>query len=91
MWHCVYADLPASLLPDEIIRLGTLLRHSEYPDETPRADVDAMNRTLDEVVPGMIHTREDGNSVLWMLQRTQLTFVDVIGSLSVVVQPSCIR
>lgn len=74
-----YADLLASLRRDEIILLGTLLRYAEYPDETPRAGVDAMNRALDEVVPEVFHTREDGVAALGALQRTGLTSIDVIG------------
>lgn len=74
-----YAELLASLRREEIILLGTFLRHSTNADGTPSFGVDALTPTLTELVPNIFETSEDCNAALGALQRTGLVAVRATG------------
>ncbi|CAM2189986.1 conserved hypothetical protein [Paraburkholderia sacchari] len=74
-----YADLLASLRRDEIILLGTFLRHSTNPDGTPRVGDEPMRMTRDEMVPRIFEVHEDYNAALGALLRTGLISADAVG------------
>ncbi|WP_423392795.1 hypothetical protein [Burkholderia sp. LMG 21824] len=74
-----YADLLASLRRDEVILLGTFLRHSTAPDDTPRIGHEPLHLTRTELVPNVFVAPEDFKAALGALQRTGLISADAVG------------
>ncbi len=74
-----YADLLAALRRDEIILLGSFLRHSTTIDGSPRLGHEPMYSTRQELVPDVFPAPEDFLATLGALLRTGLVAADTVG------------
>ncbi|KAF1062769.1 hypothetical protein [Burkholderia gladioli] len=73
------ADLLATLRRDEIILLGTFLRHSTPPEGGYSDDYKSQSFTMNELVPDIFSTHADFWATLGALQRTGLIASYAVG------------